>query len=98
MAEKNKKLLVGEVVSDKMDKTIVVSVQRLLTHPIFKKVIKKSKKFKVHDENKDAKIGDLVEIYEGRPVSKTKFMYLNKILKSNNLGSKESVWFKKNLI
>ncbi|OGB84237.1 30S ribosomal protein S17 [candidate division TM6 bacterium RIFCSPHIGHO2_12_FULL_32_22] len=83
--ESKKKLLVGEVISDKMDKTIVVTVHRTLTHPFFKKIIRKSKKFKVHDENGEAKIGDLVEIYEGRPLSKTKYMYLNKVLKNNTL-------------
>jgi small subunit ribosomal protein S17 len=90
MSEENKKkLLVGEVVSDKMDKTVVVKVSRTLMHPLFKKVITKSKKFKVHDENGEARAGDLVEIYEGRPLSKTKYMYLNKVLKSNAIGSGE---------
>jgi len=77
-----KRLLVGEVVSDKMDKTIVVRIQRVFMHPTLKKVVRKFKKFKVHDESGQAKAGDIVEIYEGRPVSKTKYMYLHKIVKS----------------
>lgn len=86
--EKKKKLLVGEVVSDKMDKTIVVEVERTFMHPLLKKVVRKSKKFKVHDENKDAKVGDLVEIFEVRPLSKTKHMALSKIIKSNTVDVK----------
>ena len=77
-----KRMLVGEVVSDKMDKTIVVKIERTFIHPLLKKVVKKLKKFKAHDEQGVAKIGDLVEIYEGRPCSKTKYMYLNKVIKA----------------
>jgi len=77
-----KSLFVGEVVSDKMDKTIVVKVQRTFMHPTFKKVVRSFKKYKVHDENGSAKIGDTVEFFEGRPVSKTKYMYLHRVAKA----------------
>lgn len=79
---KKKRTLVGKVISDKMDKTIVVDVERTYTHPRLKKVMRTSKKYKVHDEQEQAHIGDRVEIYEGRPVSKTKYMYLSHIINS----------------
>lgn len=68
----NKKTLVGSVVSDKMDKTIVVLVERLKQHSIYKKYLRRSKKFKVHDEKNLAKNGDKVKIIECRPISKHK--------------------------
>lgn len=80
--ENIKKIKVGTVVSNKMDKTIVVSVERIFREPRFQKTIKAQKKYKVHDESEQAKPGDLVEIYEGRPLSKSKYMYLGKILRS----------------
>ena len=63
---------VGRVVSDKMDKTVVVSVERLQRHPIYKRVIRRSTKFKAHDERKEAHIGDTVRIEESRLLSATK--------------------------
>lgn len=81
---KNKKrLYTGEVISDKMDKTIVVKTMRTYTDTDFHKVMRSFKKYKVHDEQQLAKIGDIVEFYEGRPVSKTKYMYLLRVLQSN---------------
>lgn len=74
------KLLVGEVVSNKMDKTIVVTVIRTLRHPIYAKIVRHHKKFKVHDEQNAAKVGDRVEIKECRPLSKEKHMTLVRIL------------------
>ncbi len=74
------KLLMGKVVSDSMQKTIVVKIDRSYMHTGLKKVMRTSKKYKVHDENQQARIGDQVEIYEGRPVSKTKYMYLARVL------------------
>lgn len=62
----------GEVVSNKMQKTIVVSVKRRFPHPQFKKVVTSFKKFYAHDEKSEAKIGDIVRIEEARPLSKTK--------------------------
>ncbi len=67
-----RKTKVGRVVSDKMDKTIVVSVERLARHRLYKRVIRLSTKFKAHDENNDAHIGDTVMIEESRPLSATK--------------------------
>src|SRR3954462_2979005 len=63
---------VGRVVSDKMDKTIVVSVERLQRHPLYKRVIRLTTKFKAHDERNEARIGDTVRIVESRPLSATK--------------------------
>ncbi len=67
-----KRLLQGVVVSDKMDKTIVVRVERRVMHPVYKKFIRRSKKYHAHDENNAYKIGDTVWIQESRPLSKTK--------------------------
>ena len=64
--------LTGKVVSDKMDKTVVVLVERKVKHPIYGKVIRLSKKFHAHDENNECGIGDTVIITESRPLSKTK--------------------------
>ena len=67
-----RKTKVGRVVSDRMDKTIVVSVERLARHPLYKRVIRLSTKFKAHDEANEARIGDTVLIEESRPLSATK--------------------------
>lgn len=67
-----RRVLQGIVVSDKMDKTIVVKVERQITHPLYKKVIRRSKKYAAHDENNTAKTGDVVKIRECRPLSKRK--------------------------
>ena len=69
---KNVRSLTGKVVSDKMDKTVVVLVERKVKHPIYGKVIRKSKKFHAHDEANEFGIGDVVVISEARPISKTK--------------------------
>jgi small subunit ribosomal protein S17 len=67
-----RKTKTGRVVSDRMDKTIVVSVERLARHPLYKRVIRLTTKFKAHDESNDARIGDTVIIEESRPLSATK--------------------------
>jgi small subunit ribosomal protein S17 len=67
-----RRVLTGKVVSDKMDKTITVLVERQLMHPVYKKFIKRSKKFHAHDENNQYKVGDQVSIIEAPPMSKTK--------------------------
>src|SRR5512143_2269927 len=67
-----RKTKVGRVVSDKMDKTIVVSVERLARHPLYKRVIRLTTKFKAHDELNEARVGDTVLIEESRPLSATK--------------------------
>lgn len=87
--KKQKHTLVGEVVSDKMDKTVVVKTVRTYTHPMFQKTMHKVKNYKVHDENETAKVGDIVEFYEGRPVSKTKYMYLARIVDARSQSAKQ---------
>ena len=67
-----KRILQGVVVSDKQYKTVVVSVERQVMHPVYKKFVKRSKKFAAHDENNQFKVGDIVKIEESRPYSKTK--------------------------
>lgn len=67
-----KKILQGVVVSDKMDKSVVVRVERRVMHPVYKKYIKRSSKHTAHDENNLHKVGDVVQIMESRPLSKTK--------------------------
>jgi len=76
----NRKVLVGIVVSDKMDKTITVAIEEKVAHPLYKKVVKKTKKYKVHDENNEAGEGDTVEIMETRPLSKDKYFRLVRIV------------------
>lgn len=80
-----KRMLTGKVVSDKMDKTIVVRVERTREHPIYKKKYKVSNKFTAHDESGKAKIGDMVEIEESRPLSRTKRWTLKKVLTEKDL-------------
>ena len=70
----------GVVVSDKMEKSIVVSTTRLMKHPTFKKYVRVTKKFHVHDEKNEAKIGDKVQIVETRPLSKTKRWRLMRVV------------------
>nr|CAA79786.1 ribosomal protein S17 [Thermotoga maritima] len=67
-----RKRLTGIVVSDKMDKTVVVAVEKLVQHPLYKKYVKRTKKYHAHDERNECKIGDVVEIEETRPLSKAK--------------------------
>lgn len=68
----NRKVRIGTVVSDKMDKTVVVAVETFVTHPLYKKQMKQTTRFKAHDENNECGIGDLVKIMETRPLSKDK--------------------------
>ena len=67
-----KRILTGKVVSNKADKTITVLVERRIMHPIYKKFVTKSKKIKAHDKDNKCKVGDIVEIVEAKPLSKTK--------------------------
>ncbi|GGF74124.1 MULTISPECIES: 30S ribosomal protein S17 [Terasakiella] len=67
-----KRILQGVVVSDKQDKTVVVKVERRFKHPLYKKFIKRSKKYAAHDENNQFKLGQLVKIIETKPISKNK--------------------------
>ena len=75
-----RKTRVGRVVSDKMQKTIVVAIEDNIKHPLYKKVIKKTVKFKAHDENNECNIGGIVEIMETRPLSKDKNWRLVRII------------------
>ena len=70
--QKNRKYEIGYVTSDKMDKTVVVSIVELVRHPLYSKAVKRTKKYKAHDENNACKIGDRVGIGETRPLSKEK--------------------------
>ena len=81
MSERNlRKTRVGKVVSNKMDKTIVVAIEDSVKHPLYKKIIKRTVKFKAHDENNTCNIGDRVEIMETRPISKDKRWRLVEVL------------------
>jgi small subunit ribosomal protein S17 len=82
-----RKAKVGRVVSDKMDKTIVVSVERLQRHHVYKRVIRLTSKFKAHDERNEARIGDTVRIEESRPLSATKRWRLSEILSRADDGA-----------
>ncbi|TJX62295.1 30S ribosomal protein S17 [Soehngenia saccharolytica] len=72
MERGNRKVRIGTVVSDKMDKTVVVAIESIVTHPVYKKQIRRTTKFKAHDENNECKVGDKVQIMETRPLSKDK--------------------------
>ena len=76
----SRKLRIGKVSSDRMDKTITVDTERKYRHPLYKKVVKKTTRFKAHDEKNEARVGDLVEIMETRPLSKTKRWRLAKVI------------------
>lgn len=79
-AKRLNKVMTGVVVSDKMDKTVVVLVNRLIKHPVYKKYIKRRAKFMAHDEQNSARMGDTVEIIESRPLSKFKRWRLTRIV------------------
>ncbi len=75
-----KKIRKGVVVSDRMDKTVVVRVERVFQHPVFKKIVKKYSRFKAHDKDNKCKVGDQVEIIETKPISKDKRWKVTNIL------------------
>jgi small subunit ribosomal protein S17 len=77
---KIKRVLIGRVVSDKMDKTVTVLIERRVKHPMYDKIIVRSRKYHAHNENNEAKSGDLVQIEECRPLSKTKAWTVTKLL------------------
>ena len=90
--QNKRKTKAGRVVSDKMDKTIVVSVERLARHPLYKRVIKLTTKFKAHDEANEAHVGDTVLIEESRPLSATKRWRLVRVLqKAGEHGSSADI-------
>ena len=89
MTTTKRRAKVGRVVSDKMDKTIVVSVERLTRHPLYKRVIRLTTKFKAHDERNDARVGDTVRIEESRPLSATKRWRLVEVVQRAGEGAGE---------
>jgi len=84
--ESRRKVREGEVVSTKMDKSVVVRISRRIAHPLYKKIITRYSKFQAHDEKNEAQVGDLVEIMETRPLSKTKRWRLVRIVKRGELA------------
>ncbi|HJF26861.1 30S ribosomal protein S17 [Acinetobacter bohemicus] len=82
MSENTVRTLTGKVVSDKMDKSIVVLIERRVQHPLYGKLIRRSTKLHAHDENNTAKLGDVVTIKESRPMSKTKSWTLVEVVEA----------------
>jgi small subunit ribosomal protein S17 len=87
----NTKTMTGKVVSNKMSKTVVVKVERRFAHPVFKKIVKTTKKYKVHDEKNECSEGDIIRIQETRPLSKEKHWRLLDIVTKKKLATKEKV-------
>jgi len=85
-----KKKLVGTVVSNKMDKTVVVNVERIFAHPLYGKTIKRSKKYHAHDAENICSIGDIVEIEESKPYSKTKKYVVTRIVRKREFGEERN--------
>lgn len=86
MAEYTKKTYVGEVVSDKMDKTVVVAVTRHIQHPLYKKIVKRVARFKAHDKDNQCAVGDKILMVETRPISKDKRFEVVEILEKATLN------------
>lgn len=81
MSERNlRKTRVGSVVSDKMDKTVVVAIKDSVQHPLYKKIIKRTIRLKAHDENNECGVGDTVEVMETRPISKDKRWRVSRVI------------------
>jgi small subunit ribosomal protein S17 len=85
-AAKNTRTLVGQVVSDKRSKTITVLVERRVTHELYGKIVARSSKYHAHDEKGEYKLGDVVEIAESRPISKTKSWVVTRLVKKAGLA------------
>ena len=83
---KNTRTLVGKVVSDKRAKTVTVLVERRVTHELYGKIVARSSKYHAHDENGEYKLGDVVEIAESRPISKTKSWVVTRLVKKAGLA------------
>jgi small subunit ribosomal protein S17 len=77
-----KRTLIGKVVSDKMDKTVTVLVENRVKHPLYGKIVMRSKKYHAHDDSNQVKEGDTVEIQEGRPISKTKAWTVTRVVQN----------------
>ena len=89
MERGNRKARTGVVVSDKMDKTVVVEIERTFRHPFYQKVMRTSKRLKAHDEKNECKTGDLVEIRETRPLSRGKCWIVIKVLGKGKLNRQD---------
>ncbi|MGE4336871.1 MAG: 30S ribosomal protein S17 [Pigmentiphaga sp.] len=79
---KRQRTLIGKVVSNKMDKTVVVRVERRVKHPLYGKIVMRSGKYKAHDENNQYNEGDTVEIAEGRPISRSKAWSVTRLIEA----------------
>lgn len=93
MADKKKlhrRQMVGEVMSDKMDKTVVVRVNRMFKHHLYEKYITRSKKFKAHDGKNSCHVGDIVSLVESRPLSRTKRWAVAKVIRKSKLAEIEA--------
>ena len=86
MEKKIKKTKIGKITSNKMDKTVVVLVETLKRHPLYKKVVKHTKKFKAHDEINECNLGDIVKIVETRPLSKEKHWRVVEIIRKGDVA------------
>lgn len=82
----NRRRLVGRVVSDKMDKTVVVAIERRRLHPLYKKVVKSTKKVMAHDESNEVKVGALVRIVESRPLSRHKRWVVEEVITTQSVA------------
>jgi small subunit ribosomal protein S17 len=80
----NRKRLIGRVVSDKMDKTVTVAIERRSMHPLYGKVVSSTKKVKAHDETNEVPLGAIVQLVESKPLSKTKRWVVEKVLQSTS--------------
>ena len=87
--EKKRKIRTGKVISDRMDKTVVVLVETLRRHPLYKKVVRYTSKFKAHDETNACKVGDIVKIVETRPLSKEKRWRVVEIISKKEVAEVE---------
>ena len=84
MADRHRKERVGTVLSNKMERTVIVQVMRLVQHPVYRKVMRRRKKYIVHDEKKITKVGDTVRIRETKPLSRTKRWQIVEVLTSSH--------------
>ena len=85
----NRKRLIGRVVSDKMDKTVTVAIERRSMHPLYGKVVSSTKKVKAHDESNSVPLGAIVQLVESKPLSKTKRWVVEKVLQSTSEAEQE---------
>src|SRR5689334_22837510 len=85
MAFKDRKTLIGQVISNKMDKTVVVAVERTSRHPLYRRIIRSTTKYKAHDERNECNLGDLVKMVESRPLSREKRWRVLEIMKKGDV-------------